>query len=365
MKKTLLLFVLWATISCGVTKAPSNPSFQLLLLDEYVIPSKTIYQGEEIGGLSGIDFHNDTLVLIDDRSNKPIVYTTLLKTSNRKIDTLVFLKSLNLKKSSNQFEDKTLDLESIRLGNTNEFWLSSEGNINRGKNPSIFSIDKSGRLLKEAELPDYFNVNGTNQPKHNAVFEGMTWDAKKEKLWVATELPLQNDGKQPQLWRTFSPIRFTQYNPKTGSAESQFIYLLDRVVRIPFLPFYLNGVTEILSINNHEFLVLERGYSAGRGKHANRVKLFLANNSNTTNTLDVDPIKKEKQLQTAKKELVLDFKKIRKQLPSKRIDNIEGITFGPTLTNGNATLLFVSDNNFNVYGEQVTQFIWMEISNEK
>ena len=28
-------------------------------------------------------------------------------------------------------------------------------------------------------------------------------------------------------------------------------------------------------------------------------------------------------------------------------DNIEGVTFGPTLPNGHRTLLFVADNNFN------------------
>jgi len=42
-----------------------------------------------------------------------------------------------------------------------------------------------------------------------------------------------------------------------------------------------------------------------------------------------------------------------------RVDNIEGITWGPTLPNGNATLMLVSDNNFNL--EQVTQFLLFEV----
>lgn len=29
------------------------------------------------------------------------------------------------------------------------------------------------------------------------------------------------------------------------------------------------------------------------------------------------------------------------------IDNIEGVTFGPTLSNGKRSLLFIADNNFN------------------
>ena len=41
------------------------------------------------------------------------------------------------------------------------------------------------------------------------------------------------------------------------------------------------------------------------------------------------------------------------------IDNIEGVTFGPTLPNGNITLIFVSDNNFNPL--EKTQFLLFEI----
>lgn len=29
------------------------------------------------------------------------------------------------------------------------------------------------------------------------------------------------------------------------------------------------------------------------------------------------------------------------------IDNIEGVTFGPTLANGKRSLIFIADNNFN------------------
>jgi hypothetical protein len=41
------------------------------------------------------------------------------------------------------------------------------------------------------------------------------------------------------------------------------------------------------------------------------------------------------------------------------IDNIEGITFGPKLTNGKQSLLFVSDNNFSE--KQITQVLLFEV----
>lgn len=361
MKKIFTLLLIISLFSCGVTKIPEKQSYQLKLLDEYIIPAESYFGTYEIGGLSGIEFRNDSLFLIDDRSTKPIIYTVKWEASGKKIDSLVFLKSINLKETDAEFRKKSMDLESIILGNDQTYWLSSEGNIQHQKDASIFKVDYNGKFISEVRLPEYMKVGGDNQPRNNAVFEGITWNYKKEKIWAATELPLENDGKKPQLWNTFSPIRFTKFNPTSGEAEQQFIYRLDRIVRLPLLPFYINGITEILSLNKHEFLVIERAFSAGRGKHSNRVKLFVTNYKDASNSLDIQQISKNDQLQTAEKYLLLDFKKIRKQLPSQRIDNIEGLCFGPKLANGNATLLFVSDNNFNSFGDQITQVIWMEL----
>ena len=49
--------------------------------------------------------------------------------------------------------------------------------------------------------------------------------------------------------------------------------------------------------------------------------------------------------------LVLDFAR----LGLRSVDNLEGMTWGPPLTNGERVLLLVSDNNFNP--AEVTQFI--------
>jgi hypothetical protein len=43
------------------------------------------------------------------------------------------------------------------------------------------------------------------------------------------------------------------------------------------------------------------------------------------------------------------------------IDNIEGATFGPTLSNGKRTLIFVADDNFSP--GQKNQFLLFEIQN--
>jgi len=61
------------------------------------------------------------------------------------------------------------------------------------------------------------------------------------------------------------------------------------------------------------------------------------------------------------KHLVLDLSKLPElgspALP--KIDNIEGMSFGPDLPNGHRSLVLVSDNNFNP--DQITQFLVFEV----
>jgi hypothetical protein len=58
---------------------------------------------------------------------------------------------------------------------------------------------------------------------------------------------------------------------------------------------------------------------------------------------------------------VFNFEDIKNQLTAGIIDNIEGITFGPKLANGNQSLLLISDDNFQLYGKQLNQLILLEI----
>ena len=182
MKKSIAFILCFGFLSCGVTKQSTTPAYKLKFLDEYIIPANSSFNNLKIGGLSGIDFKNDTLYLIDDRSTKPIIYTLKLKSFYSKIEKLSFIESINLKETDEVFRKKSMDLESIRIGNDSNFWLSSEGNINASKNPSIFQIDTHGTFLKEMKLPNYFEVSGNNYPISNRVFEAMTWDHENKNI---------------------------------------------------------------------------------------------------------------------------------------------------------------------------------------
>ena len=111
-----------------------------------------------------------------------------------------------------------------------------------------------------------------------------------------------------------------------------------------------NGVSEVLMVDNHRMLVLERAYMTGVG---NSLRLYQVDTRDGSNTLD-QPQLLPGQYQPMPKTLVADFS----QLGLQRLDNTEGMAWGPVLPNGHRTLVCVSDDNFNPM--QVTQFVAFE-----
>ncbi len=111
---------------------------------------------------------------------------------------------------------------------------------------------------------------------------------------------------------------------------------------------------------NH-FLIVERTYQNGYGSYGNIVRIFDATiDESSTNVLEIDALKTSEFI-PLKKRVIFNFDAIKDQLTDKIIDNIEGITFGPLLPNGNKSLLLIADDNFQVYGKQLNQFILLEL----
>lgn len=128
--------------------------------------------------------------------------------------------------------------------------------------------------------------------------------------------------------------------------------------------FAVNGVTDLLEYAPDRFLILERGFASGHGSNGNTVRIYDVDARLGTNTLNRNNLKVT-FYNPAKKELVFDLKKVRKHLDKKIIDNIEGITFGPDLPNGNKSIILVSDNNFNTLAPQLNQIILLEFKPKK
>lgn len=361
MKKSLFyLLILFIFAGCGAGKKVNSERIQLVLLDDYIIPEDLEIGGTKVGGLSGIDFTEEGYFLIADHPGNPRFYRAEIKIAGNKIDTVLISEVIEINKSSS-LKGATLDLEAIRYDPVeNIFTITSEGSIQNGKDPKIIRITPEGEFLSEYDLPGYFLASGEQRPRNNGVFEGLAESLDKQAYWVGMELPLKKDGSKPKLFPTKSPVRITRFEKETGKASQQFVMQLEGITKIPWLYFAVNGLTELLEYAPERFIVMERAFSAGHGSKGNTVRLFEVDASNASNTLQLEKLRKE-DFSAASKKLIFDFKRVRKDLKEQIIDNLEGMTFGPVLPNGNKTIILASDNNFNTLGKQINQIILMEL----
>ena len=336
-------------VSCGVSKKVQDENIHLTYLDDLIIENTA--DSIRFGGISGIDYQNDILFMISDSGNHPRIFTSELQIDQQKLKLSSPKLFLDIKTPKDQY----FDLESIqKISNSNSFLISSEGNIKKGIAPGIFKLHKNGKVLNNYELPDNYQIkNKRSEVIHNRAIEAVTFNKDKTGFWFSTEFPLRSEGKPPKLLKSGAAQKFLFYNLEKHQITSWFKYQLDPIPKLPLLPYSLNGLTGMQLINSQKIITIERGFSAGWGKHSNRVKLFLIQSDEALNKVDQQSIRKY---------LLLDLKKIKKQLKADRIDNIEGICLGPELADGSATLLLISDDNFDTYNDQITQLIWLKIN---
>ena len=239
--------------------------------------------------------------------------------------------------------------------------MVSEGAINNGKDPLLFSAKENGEFIKDFQLPTKFLASANSKPIHNATLEGLSHSIDDKGYWTAFELPLPIDGEEPKYQKANSPVRFTYFDKETGKPSKEFVYQLSAITKPNKGGFNINGVTDILEFKANHFFVIERTYQSNYFWNGNTVNIYYAYaDSSTTNSLAIDSLKSTDYIPLNKK-LLFEFDAIKSELTEGIIDNIEGITFGPILNNGNQSLILVADDNFQVFGKQLNQFILMEI----
>ncbi|MEZ4841814.1 MAG: esterase-like activity of phytase family protein [Flavobacteriaceae bacterium] len=356
MKKLLTLFLVFSLIGCktaSIVKSKTNT--QLHFLDEFVLPDTLMVNGTIVGGLSGIDCQNGMYYLVCDDAFDARYYTANIHIENNTIADIKFTDVFKIKDSVH-----FLDLESIRFDPiTKKVMITSEGSIKRGKDPLLFSVNPSGEITT-VKIPDELLANSPQKPRNNGTLEGFCVSYDEKGYWIAMELPLEADGPEPAFENANSPVRITYIDAKLQQPTRQFAYYLEPIIKEPRGDFAVNGLTDILQYEKDKFFVIERAYSSGWGTQGNTVKIFRVDISDASNTLNSNSLKDEMYV-SAHKELLFDLETIRGQLTENIIDNIEGISFGPLLPNGNKSLILVADNNFNQLGEQINQFILFEI----
>ena len=377
MRKLAFLLVFSSFIfSCSNLKNSTEnrlaPSLKLWSVIE--IPFDKTFQNTKVGGLSGIDYDKKNALyylICDDRSvyNNSRFYTAKIPLFENKIQSIDFQSVIILKNESrtafgnwNSTPTTSTDPEDIRFNpKTNTLIWSSEGAriITREKqilqNPSLNSMDLKGNFLNTFTLPENLKMQQEEKgPRNNGTLEGIAFDSKFKTIYSHTEEPLFEDGDQANASKG-GLIRLYQFDTKTKKNTAQFGYKLEPIALEPNPKgsFAVNGVSAIQYYGKNQLLVIERSYSTGT--QACTVKVFLCDLNNATNVTDYPSLQNQK-FKLASKKLILNMDDL-----GIFIDNVEGITFGPKLANGNQSIIFVSDNNFS--DKQKTQVFLFEVVN--
>lgn len=369
----IALLISAACSSCRIAKpATQNPAksasiSSLKFLDEYVIPHNLRLQNTWVGGLSGIDYdaaENRYFIISDERSATSAArfYTAAIDIHNYKIDSVRFLSVETLKNAYNDtfpalkmMPEHAADPESIRYNKkTKTLVWSSEGDkairSNRMvyQNPWIYEMDLKGRFKDSFLIPANLHMyTGNSGARENDVLEGLSYAGDYRYLWASMEGATYEDGPLATANYANAPVRFTKFDVATKKAIAQYGYLLDAVAAapIPATAFSINGVSEILDMGEDRFLVLERSFSTGVTNCV--IKIYLADFSKATDVSTTASLYQNTNYKPAVKKLLFNFNSLEKY-----IDNVEGITWGPVLPNGHASLVLVADNNFNIKEKQ-------------
>ena len=349
---------------------------KLRWIDTQSISHNKSFKGTTIGGLSGITFNPTNkkwYFISDDRSEKNPArfYEAHLSYDKNKFKYTRFTDVHTLKQandttypSKNKFQKQhngdVADLESIRFDpNANKILYTSEGDRSLGLNPFIRESDLKGNYKSEIPIANHIKLDNKNKQgfRNNFALEGSSFSPDGQSIWTSMEGPLIQDDDTPNP-TSGALTRITQYN-RNGSLVSEYAYPLDAVPGTPGAgKIAENGISELLAVNNHEFLTLERAsVQSADGAFHNYVRIYKFDTKNATQIKDINSIK-DQNVQPVKKKLVANLN----ESNIGKIDNVEGMTFGKKLENGNDSLVLVTDNNFNE--SQKTELIAFEVQSE-
>ena len=352
--------VLTLAIIVGALGSASAAQLGLQLLAETSLPGDLEVDGILVGGLSGLTYDPGCdlfYVVSDDRGRygPPRFFTlTVSRTGNTAAINVLHATTLrNL--DGGLLARGEVDPEALVLGPDGMLLISSEGAPHRGVQPLIARFTLDGRMVGGIPLPERYltSADGARGVRDNLAFEGLALAPAGDRLFAIVENALIQDGPAADLDQG-SLARLLVIDVATGDRIAEYLY---EVARVPDEPrpasaFRTNGVSEILAIDDHRLLAVERSFSAGVG---NRVRIYLVDLDGATNIQDIESLARNegKRPRAATKILVADLADL-----GIAPDNIEGMALGPTLDDGRRLLVMVADNNFqpSVQSNQVLLF---------
>ena len=243
--------------------------------------------------------------------------------------------------------DARLDSEGVRVSNDGTLvYISDE------YGPYVYEFDRStGQRLRAFQLPDHFfvshlfpvgtdEINGnTSGRTANKGMEGLAITPDGKTLVGFMQAALIQDNLQGGAAATL--LRFVTIDIASGQWTHEYAYVLTDG----------SGVSEVVALNDHEFLVDERdGKGLGDGSNAKFKELFKIDINGAVDVSNMDGLTAAQN--AVPKSLFLDIVQVlvangitKDQIPAK----IEGVALGGDVTlNGSTvhTVWVANDNDF-------------------
>ncbi|EJZ12051.1 esterase-like activity of phytase family protein [Mycolicibacterium vaccae] len=328
------------------------------------LPHRQVHEGTTVGGLSGISYDAERdvyYVISDDRSahGPARFYTVDIDFTADGIAAQLRDSTALLDRTGAPFAalqpDATPpvippDPEGIAYDTRRQqiYW-SSEGARDLDDPTRALLLDPwvrlatlDGAFRAQLPLPPIFTMSaGESGPRENVTLEGLTLTPSGRYLFAGMEGPGHHDGPLPTE-QNGALARVIRFDPESGTPSAQYAYPLDPVSAGPGGD---NGLSDLVALDDENFLVIERGYADHSVARIYRASTSGAEDvSNRPSLTGPAP-------RTMTKELLVDLVRVPQ---IRRLDNIEGITLGPTLPDGRPTVVLVTDDNFSE--KQTTQF---------
>jgi len=257
-----------------------------------------------------------------------------------------------------------LDPEGIRVGANGNFYVSDE------YGPYLFEFDRQGHLVHRIDLPGRFvianpSADGTEELRNNESgrqanrgMEGLAISPDGSTLFGIMQSALIQDNGLAKPFpidpatapdRLGVNNRIVKVDLLTGETH-EYVYVLDAINRG-------QGVSEILAINSHEFLVVERdnrSFLSDQAQAPSRKKIYKIDLTGATDVSGVDSLPAgalPAGVVPVTKSLFIDLLDpvfgLQLNDANAIAEKIEGLTWGPDLSDGRHVLYITSDNDLN------------------
>jgi hypothetical protein len=387
-----------ATDLSGQPTGPNGSRLGGFFSDLYYDRSNNVYYGLSDRGPGGGVLPYDTRVqkfTLDVNPNTGAISNFNL------IDTILFTQN---SQNFNGLNPRLLNGDSSVLGlsfDSEGFVVAPNGNfyVSDEYGPSVYEFTPQGSFIRAFNVPNSntntnpinlipkqsngtlnyvdgrvtgSNPNGvSNGRQDNRGFEGLAITPDGSKLFAMLQDPLVNEGSTDG--RFSSNLRIIEFDTATGNSTAQYIYQLDAIADLNVgnsSPFNANqqgrniGISSIIAINNHEFLVIERdnrgigvdpdAYPTEQDVLLNKpvaskrvYKIDITGATDVSNT-SLTGTNNLGGIIPVTKSLFLDIQSELENAGQVIPEKIEGLTIGPKLNDGSYALLLGSDNDYSV-----------------